>query len=234
MGCQWKELPIKKNKKGKAEIHYTTIYKVYARWCSDGSLSSIFEASVKYLKQKKKLDVSVLHGDGTITVSKKGGAGVGYSGHKHLKGDKVVAIVDKNGFVVSPFTIAPANRNDCILLPDSLKHLSRISKKIGFSIKGSYLNLDGVFDSRKNRKCIFNRGMIPNIPYNPRGRKKPKRGRKRLFNMHVYISRFTVERTFSWEDKFRRLLIRFERIPERHLGFKLLAYTMINLREFCT
>jgi hypothetical protein len=36
--------------------------------------------------------------------------------------------------------------------------------------------LDGVYDSRANRKAIFNRGMIPNIPANPRGRKTPKRG----------------------------------------------------------
>jgi hypothetical protein len=29
---------------------------------------------------------------------------------------------------------------------------------------------------------MFNAGMIPNIPENPRNRKRPKRGRKRLFN----------------------------------------------------
>ena len=42
-----------------------------------------------------------------------------------------------------------------------------------------------------------------------------------------------VERTFAWEDKFKRLLLRFERIQHRHYGMKLLGYTMINLREFC-
>ena len=119
-----------------------------------------------------------MNGDGSNTVAKKGGDCIGYSGYKHQKGEKVLAIVDANGYVIAPYTIAPANRNDCILLPDSLGHLSRISREAGFSIKGSILNLDGVFDSRKNRKCIFNRGMIPNIPENKRNRKKPKRGRK--------------------------------------------------------
>jgi len=42
-----------------------------------------------------------------------------------------------------------------------------------------------------------------------------------------------VERTFAWEDKFKRLLLRFERIQQRHYGMKLLAYTLINLRAFC-
>ena len=37
---------------------------------------------------------------------------------------------------------------------------------------------DGAYDCRQNRKAIFNRGMVPNINANPRGRKFAKRGRK--------------------------------------------------------
>jgi len=99
-----------------------------------------------------------LHGDGTYTVAKKGGDGIGYSGHKHQRGEKVLAIAYNNGFILASYTIAPVNNNDCILLPDSLSHLSHIARKIGFSIKGAILNLDGVFDSKDNRKRIFNRG----------------------------------------------------------------------------
>src|SRR6266496_3961625 len=68
---------------------------------------------------------------------------------------------------------------------------------------------------------------------NPRNRKTPKRGRKRLFNEAIHALRMRVERTFAWEDKFKRLLLRFERIQQRHYGMKLLAYTLINLRKFC-
>ena len=31
----------------------------------------------------------------------------------------------------------------------------------------------------------------------------------------------------------QRLLLRFERLQQRHYGMKLLGYTMINLRAFC-
>jgi len=76
--------------------------------------------------------------------------------------------------------------------------------------------------------------MIPNIHANPRGRRTPKRGRKPLFKQAIYQERFfTIERVFAWEDKFRRLLLRFERISELHYALKSLAYTMINLRHFC-
>jgi hypothetical protein len=80
---------------------------------------------------------------------------------------------------------------------------------------------------------IFNAGLIPNITENPRHRKRPKRGRKRLFNQAIHTLRDYVERMFAWEDKFKRLVMRFERLQRRHYGMKLMAYTLINLRRFC-
>jgi len=113
-----------------------------------------------------------------------------------------------------------------VLLPKGLHALKQVAKQVGLDLRGAYLNLDGGFDSTHNRKCIFNAGMIPNIKENPRNRKTPKRGRKRLFNAAIHALRTRVERTFAWEDKFKRLLLRFERIQQRHYGMKLLAYTL--------
>ena len=76
--------------------------------------------------------------------------------------------------------------NDCVLLPDSLDDLMRISRDVGFSVKGAIMNLDGVFDSKKNRKLIFNRHMVPNIPENKRNRKKTKPGPKRFFDAGIH------------------------------------------------
>jgi hypothetical protein len=69
-----------------------------------------------------------------------------------------------------------------ILLPQGLKALKKVAKKVKVDLTGAYLNLDGGFDSARNRKMIFNAGMIPNIKENPRNRQTTKRGRKRLFN----------------------------------------------------
>jgi len=129
--------------------------------------------------------------------------------------------------------VAPVNETDMVLFPEGLKALKQVAKEVGLDLKGSYLNLDGGFDSARNRKCMFNAGLIPNIKENPRNRKTIKRGRKRLFNAAIHALRLCVERTFAWEDKFKRLLLRFERIQQRHYGMKLMAYTMINLRAFC-
>ena len=180
---QWKFLPIPEAGDGTAAIHYTTIYKVFARWFDDGSLDQAFVASVRHLAAQDHLDLSILHGDGSNTVANNGGDGIGYSGHKHQKGEKVIAIVENNGFVLAPLPVTPVNEADTVLLPDGLNAL--------------------------------------------------KRGRKRLFNAAVHSLRLCVERTFAWEDKFKRVLLRFEFKQPRHYGMKLMAYTLINLRHFC-
>jgi hypothetical protein len=76
-----------------------------------------------------------------------------------------------------------------ILLPKGMKALKQVAKKGGLDLRGAYLNLDGGFDSTRNRTCIFNAGMIPNIKENPRNRKCTKHGRKRLFNEAIHTLR---------------------------------------------
>ena len=146
---------------------------------------------------------------------------------------KVVAIIDHHGDILAPLPVAPVNEADTVLLPEELKALKRVANLTGLSIEGSSLNLDGSFDAKSNRKAIFNVGMIPNISENPRNRKRAKRGRKRLFHAAIHTLRDRGERTFAWEDKLKRLWLRFEHQQRRHYAMKLMAYTLINLRRFC-
>jgi transposase len=195
MGCQWKMLPIERNAKGRPEIQYTRVYRLMRRWQADGCMDAIFAGSVSRLYDDQLLDLTVIHGDGTTTAAKKGGDNLGYSGHKHLKGDKVVAFCDRDCNIIAPFICAPGNRNESPLLRDALPRLTQLAHAIGMDLQGSTVSLDGVYDCRANRKAIFNRGMVPNIPENPRGRKTPKRGRKQRFDPAIFEERFrTIER----------------------------------------
>ena len=234
LGCQWKELPIARDENGQPEIHYTRIYRAFRRFEFHGCFDNIFVASVSVLHQEELLDLRIIHGDGTTTAAKKGGDNLGFSDHKHLKGDKVVAFCDRNCNVIAPFVTAPGNRNESPLLRKVLPQVTRIASLVGLNLNNTIVSLDGVYDCKANRKAIFNRGMVPNINENRRGRKTPKRGRKRFFSPAIFQERFsTIERVFAWEDKLKRLLLRFERISELHYALKSLAYTMINLRHFC-
>ena len=58
MGCQWKELPIEKDRDGHPEIHYTRVYSAFRRWQADGCFDAIFTGSVSTLLQADLLDTT--------------------------------------------------------------------------------------------------------------------------------------------------------------------------------
>ena len=145
-----------------------------------------------------------------------------------------MALCDRNCNVIAPIVVAPGNRNEVVLLVPAISNLKEITKTIGLDLSGSTMSLDGIYNSRGNRKAIFNLGMKPNMPENKRNRKKTKRGRKQNYCPKIFAERFqTIERVFAWEDKFKRLLLRFEFHSIHHYGMKAIAYSMINLRHFC-
>ena len=67
-GIQWNELKMNSNDK----LHWSNIYKWHNRWSKDGSYQNLFLGSIDKLNQERKLDLSILHGDGSNTVAKKG------------------------------------------------------------------------------------------------------------------------------------------------------------------
>jgi transposase len=85
-GMQWKCLPVPTDTNGKPAIHYTTVYRAFAKWADDGSLWQAFVASVRHLAAEKQLDLRILHGDGTTTVAKKGGMALGSRGINTSRG----------------------------------------------------------------------------------------------------------------------------------------------------
>jgi hypothetical protein len=137
-----------------------------------------------------------------------------------------------HGYVVSPLPVAPVHETNMVLLPKGLKALKKVAKQVSVDLRGASLSLDGSFDSTRNRQGIFNTGMIPNITESPRHRKRTKRGRKRFFNETIHALGAGFERTFAWEDKCKRRR-RFVHRQQRHFGMKWMAYTWMNLREFC-
>lgn len=70
-GLQWNQLKTSRN-----ELHWSNVYKWHLKWSKDGSYQNLFETSVKILLEKNKLDLSILHGDGSNTAAKKGAMGL--------------------------------------------------------------------------------------------------------------------------------------------------------------
>jgi hypothetical protein len=66
-GIQWENLPIRKK-----ETSWQAVYNKHNHWSKNGSYDNLLLNSIGILRDKGKLDLSILHGDGSNTVAKKG------------------------------------------------------------------------------------------------------------------------------------------------------------------
>ena len=154
-----------------------------------------------------------------------------YQGRKRAKTSNVLPITDGAGYILASTGIVAGNHNDAFNLKPHLQSAFKWIKRQGLSMQGSYFNVDSAFDTQEARKVCFNHKLLPNIPENKRNRKHAKPGPKRMFNQDVYKRRFTAERSFAWIDKFRALLVRYDRRDIYFLSAHYIAFDMINLRN---
>lgn len=231
-GCQWDCLPVAKSaneREARGEPSWQAVYYHFRKWSADGSLAQLWQASI--LLVKDDLDLQHMNLDGSHAVAKKGGESVAYQARKRAKTSNILPITDANGYIVASTGIVAGNHNDAFNLKAHLQAAFKTMKRWGLSIAGALFNADSAFDTREARKVCFNHRVVPNMVENRRNRQHPKPGPKRLFNAEVYKQRFVSERSFAWIDKFRALLVRFDRKDVNFLAEHHLAFALINLRH---
>lgn len=143
-----------------------------------------------------------------------------------------MTITDNKGFIIGPISVRPVNEHDTTILPEALTKMISFSNRIDLELDSSALTLDSGFDSKVNKNIIKEQGLIPVIYPNKRNTKEPIAiARKfRWFKKDIYKERYKVERTFGWQDTYRKLAFSYDILKETRLGFRYLAYSMINFR----
>jgi len=149
--------------------------------------------------------------DGSHVIAKKGSESVAFQGRKKTKTTNILPITDRKGFFIASTGLIAGNHNDAYNLKSHLQSAFKSMKRLKLDFQGAFFNADKAFDTKDARKTCCNHTVIPNIDENKCNRKSPKHGRKRFFNAEVYKNRFVAERSFAWADKFKVLLIRFDR-----------------------
>lgn len=86
-----------------------------------------------------------------------------------------------------------------------------------------HLCLDKGYSGEPVDREVRERGYIPHVPCKINQAPKPKHGRGKA-------RRWKVERTHSWLNRARRLLIRWEKKVANYLGFLHLQCAIITLR----
>jgi len=140
--------------------------------------------------------------------------------------------VDTHGFVIGPISVKPLNHQETVMLPETLTALVHFTEQIGMALAGSALTLDAGCDSQTTTDLINAHHMQPVIAPNRRHAQTPIAMARmfRWWDRRLYRLRYKVERTFGWQDTFRKLVIIYDRLPEIRKGCRLVAYAMINFR----
>jgi len=133
-----------------------------------------------------------------------------------IKGSKVSLVVDETG-LPDDVDVDKAGRDD--------RHACRsILKRVP---KGSYVAADKGYDAKWFRRFLRSLGLRPIIPRR-QYKNSPKR---RTPKPYLYKKRWTIERTFAWLGKFKKLAIRYERYVDNWKAFWQLGCSLLILQK---
>ena len=130
-----------------------------------------------------------------------------------------MAIADHHGLPVAVHLAAAAPHEV------TLVH-STLDAAFGFDHPARLIG-DTAYDSDLLDEQLASEG-IEMIARNRKNRAKTQDGRP----LRRAKRRFVVERLFAWLQKFRRVVVRYERFAENYLGMVQLAAMVILLRQF--
>lgn len=119
------------------------------------------------------------------------------------------------------------NQHDCPLFKAAFETLMKQLTQLEIPIPSNpIVNLDPGFDSNENKKTCLRKGCTPNIKTNPRNSKTESVAPQPI----IYKQRYVNERAFAWEDRYRRLVIRYEVKARNYYAFCLMAAALTLLR----
>ena len=115
--------------------------------------------------------------------------------------------------------VTGANRHDVTQVEAVLS--SRVRKARGR--KRQNLCADAGYDSRKAREVMREFGYVPHVRSRGEERKEMSEGKR--------PRRWIVEVAHSWVNRFRKILVRFEKTQSSHEGLLQLAASIIIYRK---
>jgi transposase len=131
-------------------------------------------------------------------------------------------LVDEKGV---PLSIVPggANTHDVKLLAATLDGI--VVKRPSGSPPPQNLCLDAGYVGGPAKREIEERGYVPHV--RPRGEEIAEMDK----NPDFKARRWVVEVCHSWFNRFRKLLVRYEKMERSYLGLLMLAASVIVLRK---
>jgi putative transposase len=215
-GCQWKALPPEF---GSA----SAVHDYFQEWTRRGIFRRLWRTGLQIYDELKGIDWEWQAIDGAMSKAPLGGQQTGKNPTDRSKiGTKRSLWTDGDGIPLG-VTVSGANTHDKRLVEDTLNG-SPIDRPKPTKKRPQHLCLDKGYDYEDVRETVTEFGYTAHIPHrgeDPSQRKKIPGYRAR---------RWVVERTHSWMNRFRRLLIRWEKKAANYTGLLHFACAWIAFR----
>jgi putative transposase len=216
-GCPWGALDATKL------CPHSTAHDRFQEWVVAGVFLKLWKAGVEQFEELQGIDWSWLSRDGAMTKAPLGGEKTGPDPTDRAKsGVKRSLLTEGHGMPVG-WVVAGANRPDMKLVKDTADSVvvkrPRPTKK-----RPQGLCLDKGYDYVEVRDTLQEFGSTAHI----RARGEEAQALRRQAGCRA--RRWVVGRTHSWMNRFRRILIRWDKKVENYLALLHFACALIAFR----
>jgi putative transposase len=211
-GVPWKALP-------RCLGASSTVHDRFQQWRSAGVFEKAWRRALQLLDRQGDIDWTWQSMDGSMNKAPLGGEATGPNPTDRGKlGVKRSLLVDGKGHPLA-VVAAPANTNDMKLVAETLDARMRQSPR---GVRTN-LCLDRGYDYPATKELVVACRFVPHIRSRGEEVRRRRRGER--------PRRWPVERTFGWLNRCRRLVIRWEKKLDNHLGFLHLAIARLLFRS---
>jgi putative transposase len=206
----------------------STVHDRYQEWEREGFFEELWQAGLAEYDELEGIEWEWQALDGTMTKAPLGRGATGKNPTDRAKrGTKRSMLTDGAGIPLA-VALEGANRHDSKLLVATLEGLV-VARPAAPGGEGEepdshhhqHLCLDAAYDSKEVREELKERGYEPHI--SPADKKKRSERKEAPQHPGGRARRWVVERTHSWLNRSRRLMVRWEKKTENYLGFIHLA-----------
>lgn len=216
-GCQWQGLD-------QTELcAHSTAHDRYQQWVQADVFLKLWRAGINQFDELQGLDWAWLSMDGTITKAPLGGEATGPNPTDRAKSGVKRSLLSEGHGVPLGVAVAGANRHDMKLTQPTLASLV-VERPAPTPEHPQGVCLDAGYDYQEVRDILAEFGFTAHI------RSRGEEARELKEKAVSRARRWVVERTHSWMNRFRRILIRWEKKPENYLGFLHFACALIAFR----
>jgi len=215
-GCQWKALP-------RSLGASSTVHDRFQEWRRAEVFVKMWRAGVIEYDAVKGLAWEWQSMDGGITKSPLGGPATGPNPtDRGKKGTKRSLLTEGAGIPIG-VAVDGANRHDMKLVEPTLETIV-VDRPEPTAEEPQHMCMDKGYDYDEVRNILQEWGYTAHI----RGRGEEKQEKKNIPGYRA--RRWVVERSHSWLNRFRRLLIRWEKKVENYLAMLHFACAWITFR----